>query len=63
MLMTGTNISIDNLRYIVNFVETHGYLICSQAELFGIGCTDCIYYVSDHMLKCHERDGLPTLIR
>lgn len=63
MTTTGTNISIDSLRYIVNFVETHGYLICSQAELFDAGCTDCIYYVSDHMLKCYGRDGLPELVR
>lgn len=63
MIMTGTTININSLRSIVNFVETHGYLICSQAELFGTGCTDCIYYVSDHMLKCHERDGLPNIIR
>lgn len=61
MTTTGTNISIDSLRYIVNFVETHGY--CSQAELFGAGCTDCIYYVSDHMLKCYGRDGIPELVR
>ena len=63
MIMTGTTININNLRNIVNFVETRGYLICSQAELFGIGCTDCIYYVSDYMLKCYERDGLPNIIR
>ena len=63
MIMTGTTININNLRNIIHTIETHGYLICSQAELFGIGCTDCIYYVSDHMLKCYERDGLPNIIR
>ena len=63
MIMTGTNISIDNLRYIVNFVETHKYLTCSQSELIGIGCSECPYYVSDKMLRCYIDDGLPTLIR
>ena len=63
MVMTGTTININNLRYIVNFVETHEYLICSQSELIGIGCSDCIYYVSDKMLRCYIDDGLPTLIR
>ena len=62
-IMTGTNISIDSLSNIVQFAETYGYLTCSQSELIGIGCTDCICYVSDHMLKCYERDGLPSLIR
>ena len=63
MIMTGTTINIDNLRSIVQFVETYKYLTCSQSELIGIGCSECSYYVSDHMLKCYERDGLPTLIR
>lgn len=63
MITTGTNISIDNLRDIAHIVETHGYLTCSQGELIGAGCTDCLYHVSDHMLGCYIIDGLPTLIR
>ena len=63
MITTGTTISIDSLGNIVHFVETHGYLTCSQSELLGIGCTDCLYCVSDHMLKCYEIDGLPNIIR
>ena len=63
MIMTGTTINIDNLRSIVHFVETYKYLTCSQSELIGIGCTDCLYYVSDKVLRCYIDDGLPTLIR
>ena len=63
MITTGTTININSLRYIINFVETHGYLICSQAELFGAGCTDCLYHILDHILGCYIIDDLPTLIR
>ena len=63
MIMTGTTINIDNLRSIVQFVETYKYLTCSQSELIGIGCLECSYYVSDKMLMCYIDDGLPTLIR
>ena len=63
MIMTGTTINIDNLRSIVHFVETYKYLTCSQSELIGIGCSECSYYVSDKMLRCYERDGLPNIIR
>lgn len=63
MIMTGTTININNLRNIVQFVETYKYLTCSQSELIGIGCSECSYYVSDKMLRCYIDDGLPTLIR
>lgn len=63
MTMTGTTINIDNLRSIVQFVETYKFLTCSQSELIGIGCSECSYYVSDKMLMCYIDDGLPTLIR
>ena len=58
-----TNVSIDSLSNIVHFAETYNYLTCGQSDLIGIGCSDCPYYVSDHMLKCYKEDGLPTLIR
>ena len=63
MITTGTTINIDNLRNIVQFVETYKYLTCSQSELIGIGCSECPYYVSDRRLRCYIDDGLPTLIR
>ena len=63
MIMTGTTINIDNLRNIIHTIETHGYLTCSQGELFGTGCTDCLYHILDHILGCYIIDGLPTLIR
>ena len=63
MIMTGTTININNLRNIVQFVETYKYLTCSQSELIGIGCSECPYYVSDKMLRCYIDDGLPTLLR
>lgn len=63
MIMTGTTINIDNLRSIVQFVETYKFLTCSQSELIGIGCSECSYYVSDKMLMCYIDDGLPNIIR
>lgn len=63
MIMTGTTININNLRNIVQFVETYKYFTCSQSELIGIGCSECSYYASDKMLRCYIDDGLPTLIR
>ena len=58
-----TNVSIDSLSNIVHFAETYNYLTCGQSDLIGIGCSECSYYVLDKMLRCYIDDGLPTLIR
>ena len=58
-----TNVSIDSLSNIVHFAETYNYLTCGQSDLIGIGCSECSYYVLDKMLRCYIDDGLPTLLR
>ena len=63
MIMIGSTIDINNLRNIIHAIETHGYLTCSQGELFGADCTDCLYHILNHILGCYIIDDLPTLIR